>query len=87
MLVSTFEAQNRATRGKAGAKMKENDEVQHFLTGCEHDTILFFSDRGVVYALSAYQIPSSSRNARGMPIIQMLPISSEEKNHLYPRSK
>ncbi|AUC62229.1 DNA gyrase, A subunit [Cyanobacterium sp. HL-69] len=79
MLVSTFEAQNRATRGKAGAKMKENDEVQHFLTGCEHDTILFFSDRGVVYALSAYQIPSSSRNARGMPIIQMLPISSEEK--------
>ncbi|MGY6529029.1 MAG: DNA topoisomerase (ATP-hydrolyzing) subunit A [Cyanobacterium sp.] len=79
MLVSTFEAQNRATRGKAGAKMKENDEVQHFLTGCEHDTVLFFSDRGVVYALSAYQIPSSSRNARGMPIIQMLPISSEEK--------
>jgi len=59
--------------------MKENDEVQHFLTGCEHDTILFFSDRGVVYALSAYQIPSSSRNARRMPIIQMLPISSEEK--------
>ncbi|WP_069791322.1 DNA topoisomerase (ATP-hydrolyzing) subunit A [Cyanobacterium sp. IPPAS B-1200] len=79
MLVSTFEAQNRATRGKAGAKMKENDEVQHFLTGCEHDTVLFFSDRGVVYALSAYQIPSSSRNARGMPIIQMLPISSAEK--------
>ncbi|AFZ48733.1 DNA gyrase subunit A [Cyanobacterium stanieri PCC 7202] len=79
MLVSTFEAQNRATRGKAGAKIKDDDEVQHFLTGCEHDTILFFSDRGVVYALNAYQIPSSSRNARGMPIIQMLPISSEEK--------
>jgi len=43
ILVSTFEAQNRATRGKAGAKMKENDEVQHFLTGCEHDTILFLA--------------------------------------------
>jgi DNA gyrase subunit A len=79
MMVSTFEAQNRATRGKAGAKIKEDDGVEHFLTGCEHDTILFFSDRGVVYALNAYQIPSSSRTARGVPIIQMLPISLEEK--------
>lgn len=79
MLVNTFEAQNRATRGKAGAKMKEDDLVEHFLTGCEHDTILFFSDRGVVYALSAYQIPSSSRTARGVPIISQLPISSAEK--------
>ena len=59
MLVNTFEAQNRATRGKSGAKIKDNDLVAHFLTGCEHDTVLFFSDRGVVYALNAYQIPSS----------------------------
>ncbi|MBF2058317.1 MAG: DNA gyrase subunit A [Cyanobacterium sp. T60_A2020_053] len=79
MLVNTFEAQNRATRGKAGAKMKDDDLVEHFLTGCEHDTILFFSDRGVVYALSAYQIPSSSRTARGVPIISQLPISASEK--------
>ncbi|BAU63194.1 DNA gyrase, A subunit [Stanieria sp. NIES-3757] len=79
MPVSTFEAQNRATRGKAAAKIKEDDVIEHFLTCCDHDTVLFFSDRGVVYSISAYQIPAASRTARGVPIVQMLPISQEEK--------
>jgi DNA gyrase subunit A len=79
MAVSTFEAQSRATRGKAAAKMKENDGVEHFMTCCDHDTLLFFSDRGVVYSLDAYQIPATSRTARGIPIVQMLPISQSEK--------
>jgi DNA gyrase subunit A len=79
MLVSTFEAQNRATRGKAAAKIKEDDVVEHFLTCCDHDNVLFFSDRGVVYLVNAYQILSSSRTARGVPIVQMLPINQEEK--------
>lgn len=79
MLVNTFEAQNRATRGKSGAKIKEDDVVEHFFTGCDHDRVLFFSDKGVVYGLSAYQIPSSSRTARGVPIIQLLPVASDEK--------
>lgn len=79
MLVNTFEAQNRATRGKSGAKIKDNDVVEHFFTGCDHDRVLFFSDKGVVYGLSAYQIPSSSRSARGVPILQLLPIASNEK--------
>ena len=79
MLVSTFEAQNRATRGKAAAKIKEDDVVEHFLTCCDHDNVLFFSDRGVVYIVNAYQITSSSRTARGIPIVQMLPINQQEK--------
>jgi DNA gyrase subunit A len=79
MLLNTFEAQNRATRGKAGAKIKDDDMVEHFLTCCDHDNILFFSDRGVVYLVNAYQIASSSRNARGVPIVQLLPINQEEK--------
>jgi len=58
MPVSTFEAQSRATRGKAAAKM---------------------SDRGVVYSFYAYQIPATSRTARGIPIVQMLPVSQAEK--------
>jgi DNA gyrase subunit A len=79
MPVSTFEAQSRATRGKAGAKIKEDDNVEHFLTCCDHDSILFFSQRGVVYCLKAYQIPVGSRTSRGTPIVQMLPIPKEEK--------
>ncbi len=79
MPVSHFETQNRATRGKSGAKMKENDEIQHFLTCCDHDTVLFFSERGVVYSMRAYQIPESSRVARGTPLVQLLPIGHDEK--------
>lgn len=79
MPVDTFGTQRRATRGKAGAKIKEDDVVEHFLTGCDHDTVLFFSDRGVVYSIGAYQIPAASRTARGIPIVQMLPIGKEEK--------
>lgn len=79
MPVDTFEAQSRATRGKAGTRMKEDDGVEHFFSCHDHDHILFFSDRGVVYSLNAYQIPTSSRTSRGVPIVQLLPIPREEK--------
>ncbi|NWF60860.1 MAG: DNA gyrase subunit A [Fischerella sp.] len=79
MPVNTFEAQSRATRGKAAAKVKDDDGVEHFLTCCDHDSLLFFSERGVVYCLKAYQIPVGSRTSRGTPIVQMLPIPKEEK--------
>ncbi|MEQ8540963.1 MAG: DNA gyrase subunit A [Coleofasciculus sp. D1-CHI-01] len=79
MPIHSFAAQARATRGKAAARMKEDDGVEHFLSCCDHDSLLFFSDRGVVYSLRAYQIPAVSRTARGVPIVQMLPIPHDEK--------
>jgi len=79
MPVNTFEAQSRATKGKAGARMKEDDAVELFLTCHDHDSVLFFSDRGVVYCLRAYQIPVGSRTSRGTPIVQLLPIPVNEK--------
>lgn len=79
MPISTFEAQNRATRGKSGARMKEDDVVEHFISCCDHDSVLFFSDRGVVYALKAYQIPIGSRTSRGTPIVQLLTVPHGEK--------
>ena len=79
MLVDTFEAQNRATRGKSGTRMKDDDGIEHFITCCTHDYVLFFTDRGVAYSLRAYQIPESSRTAKGYPLVQMLPIPREEK--------
>jgi DNA gyrase subunit A len=79
MPVSTFEAQNRATRGKAATKMKDDDGIKHFFTCCDHDSILFFTDQGVVYSIRAYQIPTASRTAKGAPIIQLLPIPREEQ--------
>ncbi|MGL5081753.1 MAG: DNA gyrase subunit A [Microcoleaceae cyanobacterium] len=79
MPVNTFDAQSRATRGKSGTKMKEDDGIDHFLSCCDHDSILFFSDRGVVYSLKAYQVPVASRAARGIPVVQMLPIPKAER--------
>jgi DNA gyrase subunit A len=79
MPVDTFEAQNRATRGKSGTRMKEDDAIEHFITCCTHDHVLFFTDRGVAYSLRAYQVPEGSRVSRGNPIVQMLPIPREEK--------
>lgn len=79
MPVSEFDAQSRATRGKAGTRMKEDDVVEHFLTCCDHDSVLFFTDRGVVYNLKAYQIPTGSRNSRGVPTVQLLPVPRDEK--------
>ncbi|MGI0492747.1 DNA gyrase subunit A [Alkalinema pantanalense CENA528] len=79
MPVDSFEAQSRNTRGKAGAKMKEDDAVDHFVTCCDHDVVMMFSDRGVVYAIKAYQIPTCSRTARGTPIVQLLQVTHEEK--------
>lgn len=79
MPVNTFEAQSRATKGKAGTRMKEDDGVEHFLTCHDHDSLLFFSNRGVVYCLRAYQVPTGSRTSRGTPIVQMLPIPRDEK--------
>jgi DNA gyrase subunit A len=77
MPVATFEAQSRATRGKSGTKMKEDDGIQHFISCYTHDHILFFSDQGIAYSLRAYQVPEGSRVARGVPIVQMLPIPKE----------
>jgi DNA gyrase subunit A len=79
MPIDTFEAQSRDGRGRKGAQIKEDDGVEHFFTCCDHDSILFFSNRGVVYCLRAYQIPMASRNARGVPVVQLLPIPREEK--------
>ncbi len=79
MPVATFDVQSRATRGKKGTGMKDEDAIEHFITCCDHDSVLLFSDRGVVYHIKAYQIPASSRTAKGLPLVQMLPIPRHEK--------
>ncbi len=77
--IEEFEVQGRATRGKAGTRMKDDDAVEHFFACRSHDTILFFSDRGVAYKRRGYQLPRGSRTSRGTPLLQFLPIGQEEK--------
>ena len=60
MPVNEFESTSRGSRGKAGTKTQEDDEVKLFISCNDHDTLLLFSDRGVSYALPAYRVPLSS---------------------------
>ena len=78
MPVREFVATNLGTRGKAGTRSERTEQVCLFISCSDHDTLLLFSDRGLVYALPAYKVPIASRTAKGSPIVQLLPISREE---------
>jgi DNA gyrase subunit A len=77
--LDVFERQNRATRGKGGIKTKEDDDVGHFFTAMMHDKVLFFSSKGTVYSLNVYDFPEGSRQAKGLPIINVLPLDQDEQ--------
>lgn len=77
--LDTFERQNRATRGKSGIKTKEDDDIQHFFTAMMHDKVLFFSSKGTVYSLNVYDFPEGQRQAKGLPIVNVLPIEQGER--------
>ena len=77
--LDTFERQNRATRGKSGMKTKEDDDIQHFFTAMMHDKVLFFSSKGTVYSLNVYDFPEGGRQAKGLPIVNVLPIDQDER--------
>ena len=77
--LDTFERQNRATRGKSGIKTKDDDDIQHFFTAMMHDKVLFFSSKGTVYSLNVYDFPEGGRQAKGLPIVNVLPIEQDEQ--------
>jgi DNA gyrase subunit A len=79
MPVSEFEATSRGTRGKAGTRSQGEEAVKVFISCNDHDHLLLFSDRGVVYTVPAYRVPVGSRAAKGTPIVQLLPIPREEQ--------
>ncbi len=79
MPVDTYRSQNRGGRGITGLTTREEDFVEHIFTSSTHDNILFFTTKGTVYRLKGYQIPESSRTAKGMAIVNLLPLASDEK--------
>ena len=78
MPVSEFESTSRGTRGKSGTRSQGEEEVKLFISCNDHDNLLLFSARGVVYTLPAYRVPQCSRAAKGTPVVQLLPIPREE---------
>ncbi len=76
---ASFKTQGRGGRGVSGGKLKADDIVRHVLFTTAHAHLLFFSNRGKVYRLRALDIPERERTAKGMPIINLLPLQSDEK--------
>ncbi|ABO23815.1 DNA topoisomerase (ATP-hydrolyzing) subunit A [Shewanella loihica] len=77
--LSDYQAQRRGGKGKAATKVKDEDFVEKLLVANTHDTILCFSDFGKMYWLKVYQLPLASRQARGRPIINLLPLAEGER--------
>lgn len=77
--LSDYEAQRRGGKGKSATKMKSEDFVEKLLVANTHDHILCFSTRGRLYWLKVYQLPLASRNARGRPIVNILPLEENER--------
>ena len=74
-----FRAQRRGGRGVQGMNMHEQDFVETLLTCSTHDTVLFFTNAGRVYRAKGYEIPEYGRTAKGIPVINLLGISQDEK--------
>ncbi len=77
--VADYRAQKRGGRGKQATATKEDDFIDHLFIANTHDFILCFSDRGRVYWLKVYNVPQGSRTARGKPIVNLVPLSDNEK--------
>ncbi len=77
--VTTYKSQHRGGRGISGMSTREEDFVEHIFTTSTHDTILFFTSKGVVYRLKGYQIPEAGRQAKGTAIVNLLPLDAGEK--------
>ncbi len=75
----TFKVQARGGKGVIGLTTKEEDSVEFMFTTMTHTDLLFFTTRGRVFQLKAYEIPQASRTAKGTPIVNFLQLLGEEK--------
>lgn len=78
MPVDTYRSQNRGGVGIKGMSTNENDFVSQLVSVSTHDSVLFFTNRGKVYRMKGYEVPAFSRQSKGLPIINLLPLEKEE---------
>ena len=75
---NTYKAQRRGGKGVIGMTTKEEDEIDHLVTASTHDQILFFTNRGRVFGARAFEIPESSRQAKGQALVNFLNLEGGE---------
>jgi DNA gyrase subunit A len=76
---NTYKSQGRGGKGIMGMTTKEEDVVEHLVLTQNHDYSLFFTNKGRVFRLKVYEIPSASRTAKGQPIVNLLQLGPGEK--------
>ena len=74
-----YKTQNRGGVGVKGMSTNEEDFVESLISMTTHDYIMFFSDKGKVYRMKGYEVPLFSRQSKGLPIINLLPLDKDEK--------
>jgi DNA gyrase subunit A len=77
--LDSYRTQRRGGRGIIGAGTKEEDTIEHLFVANTHDYILFFTDRGRVYRLKAYEVPQTSRTAMGTAIVNLINIEAGDQ--------
>jgi DNA gyrase subunit A len=82
----SFRSQNRGGKGVIGTATKEGDEVLELIFASTHDELLFFSSKGKVYKLKTYELPEGSKNSKGTPIVNFLPVDKDESISTFKRS-
>ena len=74
-----YKTQNRGGVGIKGMSTNEEDFAEHMIYMTTHDYVLFFTNKGKVYRVKGYEIPEYSRQSKGLPIVNLIPIEKEEK--------
>ncbi|HQX77348.1 MAG TPA: DNA gyrase subunit A [Steroidobacteraceae bacterium] len=77
--VTEYQTQRRGGRGKSATAVRDEDFIEKMFVAHTHDTLLCFSNRGQVYWLKVYELPQAGRNARGKPMVNLLPLREGEK--------
>lgn len=77
--VASYRIQQRGGKGLIGMSTREEDQLEHLVAAGTHNTLLFFSDWGKVYSIKTYDIPELDRTAKGMSVMNILPLMPEEK--------
>ncbi|MCL2445497.1 MAG: DNA gyrase subunit A [Oscillospiraceae bacterium] len=77
--IDVYQSQKRGGRGIKGLTRREEDVVQTMFTCSTHDYVMIFTTKGRVYRLKGYEIPEGARNARGMNIVNILPVGPDEQ--------
>ncbi len=78
-LLSEYRRQNRGGKGKRGMTTKEEDVIDQLVPTSTHDYLLFFTNRGRIFRLKAYEVPAASLQAKGVAAVNLLQLQPEEK--------